>query len=266
MLFHVVHQSLYRYDVPVRLADHLLRLTPRPDAYQLLWQTIDVDPLPYTRSNQTDAEGNSVTRLSFLGQTQRLRVESRFELRTFAPPPLLFDTSLLSPAQTTRAHHPDVLSFAQRLAHDVNYAPVLFLDHLCHTLFTTLHGHARYGGAARAAHETLAIGSGACRDLAVLFLDTCRVFNLEGRFVSGYQAYAQTPDSQHQLHAWAEVLLPGAGFCGWDPMHGVRVGEGHVALYAARMQADTMPIEGGFSFEGSSVNSTLDHHVQISTN
>jgi transglutaminase-like putative cysteine protease len=265
MLFHVVHHSFYRYDVPVRLADHLLRLTPRPHDHQLRSHSITVDPLPTTRTNQLDPEGNVLTRLTFLGETQHLRIESRCDLSTFAPPSLPVDTSLLPPAQTAHAHHPDVLSFAQRLAHDVNHAPVPFLDHLCQTLFTTLHRHVRHEGAARAAHETLAIGGGACRDLTVLFLDTCRVFNLEGRFVSGYQAQAQTPDGQRHLHAWAEVQLPGIGFRGWDPMHGVRIGDGHVALCAARTQADTMPIEGGFYFDGGTVNSTLDHSVQIRT-
>ena len=265
MRFRVVHHSLYRYDVPIRLADHLLRLTPRPDAHQLLSHTIDVDPLPSTRSDQTDAEGNRITRLTFLGETRQLRIESRFELLTFEPPPVPLDASFLSSAQATHPHHPDVHSFAERLASEVGHASVAFLDHLCRTLFTSMDRHIRPVGAARAAHETLAIGGGACRDLTVLFLDSCRVFGLEGRFVSGYQAHADTPNGQRHLHAWAEVWLPGVGFRGWDPMHGARVGEGHVALCAARTQAETMPIEGGFFFDGASVNSTLDHGVQIST-
>jgi transglutaminase-like putative cysteine protease len=98
-----------------------------------------------------------------------------------------------------------------------------------------------------------------------LFLAACRCQGLAARFVSGYQAQAQTPDGQRHLHAWAEVFLPGAGFHGWDPMHGVRVGAGHVALCAAPDQAATMPIEGGFFFQGATVNSTLDHSVRIST-
>jgi transglutaminase-like putative cysteine protease len=249
----------------VRLADHVLRLTPRPGAHQLLSHCIEVDPLPTVRSNETDAEGNLITRLSFLGETRHLRVESRFELLSFAAPPLMPDRFLAMTAQVSHLHHPDVRNFAARLANDVGHAPVAFLDHLCQTLFSTMERNVRPVGAARAAHETLAIGGGACRDLTVLFLDSCRVFGLEGRFVSGYQAQADTPDGQRHLHAWAEVALPGTGFCGWDPMHGVRVGDVHIALCAARTQADTMPIEGGLYFDGPSLNSTLDHRVQIST-
>ena len=86
-----------------------------------------------------------------------------------------------------------------------------------------------------------------------------------GRFVSGYQAQADTPDGQRHLHAWAEVFLPGGGWRGWDATHGLRVDQGHVALCAAPSQAATMPIEGGFSFQGPTVNSTLDHSVRITT-
>jgi hypothetical protein len=67
------------------------------------------------------------------------------------------------------------------------------------------------------------------------------------------------------LHAWAEVDVPGFGYRGWDPMHGVRVLDGHVALCAAPNQAQTMPIEGGFAFHGEVVNSVLDHEIRIHT-
>ena len=99
----------------------------------------------------------------------------------------------------------------------------------------------------------------------MLFLESCRQLGIAGRFVSGYQAQAETPDGQRHLHAWAEVFLPGAGWRGWDATHGVRVLDGHVALCAAPAQAATMPIEGGFLFQGAVVNSTLDHSVRIST-
>ncbi len=47
--------------------------------------------------------------------------------------------------------------------------------------------------------------------------------------------------------------------------HGIRVGDGHVALCAAPTQAETMPIEGGFYFDGATVNSTLDYSLRIAT-
>ena len=89
---------------------------------------------------------------------------------------------------------------------------------------------------------------------------TSRSLGVAARFVSGYQAQADTPDGQRHLHAW---LLFGLGWCGFDPTHGIAVTDGHVALCAAPNQADTMPVEGGFYANG--VPSTLEYHVQIAT-
>lgn len=199
---------------------------------------------------------------------------SRFEIETLTPPPLgpIARTLPFSPSHDAElaayrcaSVHPSVDGFARSLALDAGGEPVAFLDRLTRTLHERINRHVRPSGNAREAHETLALGSGACRDLTVLFLAACHSQGLPARFVSGYQAQAQTPDGQHHLHAWAEVFLPALGFCGWDPMHGVRVTDGHVALCAAPEQAATMPIEGGFSFHGPTVNSTLDHSVRIGT-
>jgi transglutaminase-like putative cysteine protease len=274
VFFRVQHESLYRYDVPVQLGSHTLRLAPRSGGIQLSARRLVVEPDPSTWSDGLDAFGNPITTVGFNGSTQCLRVESSFELDTFGPPPLepLMVALPLQPAghdelspYLVGSAHPNVQRFADELAGDVQREPLAFLDHLTHTLYGRIDRHIRPSGNAREAHETLALGSGACRDLTVLFLEVCRSQGLAARFVSGYQARAQTPDGQRHLHAWAEVHLPGAGWRGWDPTHGVRVIDGHVALCAAPHQAATMPIEGGFFFQGAAVNSTLDHSVRIAT-
>jgi transglutaminase-like putative cysteine protease len=84
--------------------------------------------------------------------------------------------------------------------------------------------------------------SGSCRDLAVLFMEVCRSIGLAARFVSGYEAGVESPE--RYLHAWAEVFLPGAGWRGYDPTHGLVVADGHIVLAAAPRQQQTMPIEG----------------------
>jgi transglutaminase-like putative cysteine protease len=275
MHFRIRHESLYRYDVPVALGEHVLRLTPRADGIRLHSHRLSVEPEPSRWSRELDGLGNALTRVSFFGSTQSLRVDSESELETLAPPALGFR---LPPLPWPRSGEPraawqadggsieaSVQAFAEALAGEAGHDPVVFLDHLTRTLFTRFDRQLRHTGDARSAAETLALGQGACRDLTVLFLDVCRYWGIEGRFVSGYQAQADTPDGQRHLHAWAEVSLPGAGWRGWDATHGVRVGEGHVALYAAATQAATMPIEGGFFFQGAVVNSTLDHSVRIST-
>jgi transglutaminase-like putative cysteine protease len=272
--FRIQHESLYRYDVPVALGVHRVRLTPRPGPVQVGKRRLVVEPQPVAWYEEQDAYENPITRLEFSGTTERLSIVSEVELTTLLPPdlpswldPLPYAPPSVDPQAVYRGatFHPEVRRFADALVLEGRRDPVAFLDHLTRTLFSRIDRHIRPVGEARAAHETLALGSGACRDLTVLFLEVCRSQGLAARFVSGYQAQAQTPDGQRHLHAWAEVFLPGAGWRGWDATHGVRVTDGHVALCAAPHQAATMPIEGGFFFQGSTVNSTLDHSVRIST-
>ncbi|MBM3277498.1 MAG: transglutaminase family protein [Candidatus Handelsmanbacteria bacterium] len=108
--------------------------------------------------------------------------------------------------------------------------------------------------------RTLLERQGACRDLAVLFMAACRCQGLPARFVSGYQADAPLEEA-HQLHAWAEVYLPGAGWRGYDPAQGLTVAERHVALAAGPTYELGRPTEGTFRCTGAL--STLK--AQIST-
>lgn len=68
-------------------------------------------------------------------------------------------------------------------------------------------------------------------------------------------------DGLRHLHAWAEVFLPGLGWRGLDPTHGLAVSDGHVAIGADPDQRATMPVRGGFY--GTGVTSTLAYDVCI---
>lgn len=271
--FRVSHDSRYDYDVPVTLGLHRLRLLPRTFNNTARHLNVFVDPMPVTWQDQTDQFGNTVRHVHFSGTTSHLTVNTQLDVTVNAPPPVNYSLPPLPWAPTFdelaefRAHdfEPRVLEYAQSLMVSSGAQPLAWLTHVTQTLFTRFDRHVRPTGDARTATETLTLGSGACRDLTVLFLALCRSQGLAARFVSGYQASAQTPDGQRHLHAWAEVHLGDAGWRGYDPMHGVAVEDGHLALHAGPTQAATMPIEGGFSFIGAVVNSTLTHSVRIGT-
>ncbi len=272
MRFSVCHETHYRYSAPVLFAPHVLRLTPRSDNAVLVTHSLTIDPAPTIRQDVTDRHGNTVTRVEFGDPSGHLSIESRFELETRIPqapassalPPLPWPSGIsdamadyLPPVDQDKS----VRAFAAGLASESGQEVLNFLARLNRTLFTRMDRHIRPEGAAQSAAHTLASGSGACRDLTVLFMEASRSLGIPARFVSGYQARADTPDGRRHLHSWSEVFLPGLGWQGFDPMHGLPVTDGHVALCAAPDQVATMPVEGGFYGDG--VTSTIAYDVRI---
>jgi transglutaminase-like putative cysteine protease len=272
MRFSVCHDTHYRYSAPVLFAPHLLRLTPRSDNAVLLTHSLTIDPAPTVRQDVTDRHGNTVTRVEFGDPSCHLSIESRFDLETrpakepasSALPPLPWPSGMsdeMADYLPLGDQDESVRAFAAGLASESGQEVLDFLARLNRTLFTRMDRHIRPDGAAQSAAYTLATGRGACRDLTVLFMEACRSLGIPARFVSGYQAHADTPDGRRHLHSWSEVLLPGLGWHGFDPMHGLPVTDGHVGLCAAPGQAATMTVEGGFYGDG--VTSTLAYDVRI---
>jgi len=267
------HETIYRYSTPVVLAPHVLRLIPRADSVRVSARSIRIAPPPLDVSEYVDELGNSYAHVTFSAvPSSELVVTSHLEVESLSPP--LRDASLSLPALPWAPPYPDALAafrqpdssaevsaLAQRLSAEVGHAPLPFFEHLCRTLFSTLDRQIRVDGAAQTPAETLRTGRGACRDLTVLFLAACRAQGVAGRFVSGYQGQEASPDGRRHLHAWPEVFVPGVGWLGWDPTHGVPAGTGHIALAAGPEQAATMAVEGGYYFDGPSLTSTLDYSI-----
>jgi transglutaminase-like putative cysteine protease len=272
MRFLVHHRTRYRYSAPVRLGPHLLRFNPRGDGVTVLSRSLIVAPEPVGWREVVDRFGNPVTELEFEGTSTQLCIDSTFDLETAAPPPVdghatpdlpwsALDADLTVYLDAESTIDPTVKSFARDLAEASGWSARGFLERLNRTLHDRTRHHIRHGGFAQAPAVTLATGAGACRDTAMLFIAAARALGIPARFVSGYQARAETADGGRHLHAWPEVHLPGLGWRGYDPTHGLDVEDGHVALCAAPDQVGTMPLEGGFWGDG--VTSTLDYVVRI---
>lgn len=280
MRFEIRHETVYRYSAPVRLGPQLLRLRPRCDGAQ---RTIDyecrIEPEPGQRSVQLDAYGNLIEQAWFLGETTELRIVSRSVVDTVrsnpfdylldpsaSSLPLSYPSALRAPLAGYRDGGelaPEVIRLANSLAAGLRQEPIGFLMQLSRWLSENIEHEIREQGHAHAPEVTLARGRGACRDVAVLFIALCRHQGVAARYVTGYQARSAVPREQRCMHAWPEVYLPGGGWRGFDPTHGVAVADAHVAVAAAPAPQDAAPLSG--SFGGETVSSSLSYEVRIET-
>jgi len=280
MLFDIQHVTAYQYDKPVRLAPHLLRLSPRTDGNQrLLDFSCTITPRPVLQSNILDPEGNLVMRLWFDCSTTALRIVSSSRTETLLENPYGYimdgdatrlpmsyqpaDARMLAACRDPGTLAPEVAALATDIAGQAKLNTLDFLVTLNRHLYSEFAREIRHRGAPQNPELTLARRAGACRDLAVLFIALCRSQGIAARFVSGYQAHAEVPRERRYLHAWVEVYIPGGGWCGYDPSHGTAVADGHVAVAASCHASGVMPVSG--SFYGNGVSSAMEFELSIRT-
>ncbi len=281
MRFRIQHSLHYRYERPVFLEPHTLRLTPRQDpAQRLLAMELSVSPAASGRSESLDADGNSSVLLWFDDLRQDLELTVAMEVETLRGNP--FDWILSSPADARlpltypaatalslqpflAAEQPvagEVAAWAEEQAAAVGHDTTALLMALADTIHHDFHHVGRPEGDPLQPAETLAGRSGACRDTAMLYVAACRSLGLAARFVSGYSMHHPPEVSEHELHAWAEVYVPGGGWRAYDPSLGLAVADGHVVLATAPDHRQAAPVSG--TYRGTAVASSLDYRVALS--
>jgi transglutaminase-like putative cysteine protease len=280
MLFHIRHTLTYTYGRPVFVEPTTLRLTPRHDAAQrLLRHRLDILPTPAGLSQVLEPDGTHAT-VGWFQNTQRdLTIAMQALVQTLRDNP--FDWIVTDPAVGTlpASYSPDlacslapclaceaidssVAAWARDLAEEVKGDTPAFLMHLADHIHHGFTHVGRFEGDPFSPAETLRERRGACRDTAMLFVAACRSLGLAARFVSGYSMHHPPEVSEHELHAWAEVYLPGAGWRGYDPSLGLAVADGHVALAATPDHRLAAPVAGRFRGTGATSEMRYDLTVR----
>jgi transglutaminase-like putative cysteine protease len=277
MLLNIIHRTRYRYSQPVFLEPFTVRLRPRSDASQTLRSyRIDVTPSPSGITHCLGLYGNNTETIWFSGLHENLLIEvhtlvethhgNPFDFFVTDPAaltlPLEYDPQLaraLSHYRARNGDHPALAAFAREMMQAARHETIPFLTLLAEEIYQRLEYMLREHGDPWTPEETLEQGKGSCRDFAMLFIDICRSVGIAARFVSGYCIGDAAAGSD--MHAWAEVYLPGAGWRGFDPSRGLSVNDDYVAVAAGRLSQDAAPTFGSFRGEGVS---SMDAEISIS--
>ena len=269
------HKTHYRFDRLIGIAPHEIRLRPAPHCRTpILSYSLHVAPEKHFVNWQQDAYGNYIARLVFPEKAKELSIVVD----------LVADMTVINPFDFFVEPYAEKFPFEYPAQLAVELAPYLeketpgsllaaWLDRFRDGGYVAggqivdflvlinqrLQGEIRYlvrmEPGVQVPEETLKLGSGSCRDSGWLLVQILRHLGLAARFVSGYliQLTADvksidgpTGPSQDftDLHAWAEVYLPGAGWVGLDPTSGLMAGEGHIPLACTAFPSSAAPVSG----------------------
>jgi len=282
------HHTKYIYDKAIKVWPQVIRLRPAPHSRtKIKAYSLNISPDHHFINWMQDPFGNYQARITFTDLVKEftIDVEVIADLVTINP----FDFFLEEYADQFPFKYDEVLAkeLQAYLTLD-NSGPLLdqlfedcqqykgintvdFLVALNSHIYNHLDYTIRMETGVQAPEFTLDKKLGSCRDFAWLLVNLLRKFGLAARFVSGYLVQL-TPDIKSKdgpsgpendftdLHAWAEVFIPGAGWIGLDSTSGLFAGEGHIPLACTPLPSSAAPVTG--STEVTEVKFEFDNKVE----
>jgi transglutaminase-like putative cysteine protease len=270
------HLTRYRYRNPVALGEHRMMFRPLESYDQrLLHYGLTIAPEPARLHYVHDVFGNCVGVAGFAGRSTEVCFESAVRLEHTPLPAFAgldggievytgampFDYSvedLPDLQQSLRRHHQDPAGFvdawARRFVHRTGKTGLQnLLSEMTQAICAEFKYNTRLEKGAQTPVETLSLGSGSCRDFAVLMMDAARSLGLAARFVSGYIYSPNLGQASHgrvgsgHTHAWVRVYLPACGWTEFDPTNGIVGNADLVRVAVARDPRQALPLHGTWS-------------------
>ena len=282
------HRTDYLFDRSVALSPHLIRLRPAPHVRTPIHEySLKVEPAEHFLNWQQDPFGNFIARYVFPEKARKLVVDVSLVIEMVTINPFDFFVEEYAehfPFEYPKQLHKELKPYFEctesgpRLTEWLQNVPrepahiVNFLVDLNQRLQQEIGYVIRMEPGVQTCEETLDLAKGSCRDSAWLLVQILRHLGLAARFVSGYLVQL-APDQESldgpsgtdhdfcDLHAWAEVYLPGAGWVGLDPTSGLLTGESHIPLAATPHYRHAAPIAGLQVIE-ELAGRVLHHHVE----
>jgi transglutaminase-like putative cysteine protease len=220
------------YTDPVRSANQLLRLTPRPfDGLHVLDWFVGVDPSATLRRAE-DGFGNIVHSCSHTGPLEKILITAEGTVETQDVAGVARGLNEKQPLDLYLRHCgagagacENIAAFSKRALGD-EPDPLSRL----HVLMDALHEKLKHepgDNAPRPATEVFADGKGSARELAQVFVAAARAEDIPARFVSGLLLDGSEGAA---FHAWAEAHVDGIGWIGFDSALGFCPRDAHLRL------------------------------------
>jgi transglutaminase-like putative cysteine protease len=269
----VVHRTVYRYARPVQLGEHRLMCRPR-DSHdlRLLGTALAITPRPVRVRWLHDAFANSIAVASFGEEpAAELSFESSFRAEHYPADP---DGIEIEPyarvypfhysfeempdlVRTVERHFPDparrVDQWARGFLEENNARDTMdLLAGITRAIREQFEYVRREEIGTQAPPDTLELGSGSCRDFALLMMEAVRSLGFAARFVSGYLYDEALIGAESGVvgggatHAWVQVFLPGAGWIEFDPTNALVGGRNLIRVAVARSAAQAAPLSGSY--------------------